>query len=166
VSYKFPSFVTVSFSNQPPKNDEAWPQGEGEPASSSGDLNERRTCQRFVGRLHGEPCFWALIFNERLALSNLSLKGFALPAFPALVPGVQFDFVLQREGVPDTVRGHAEVVSVFDEGTPSAGCCIIGFESDSEERLRDWLVTHVILCSTVRISEKDAVAIVSGGSLV
>jgi hypothetical protein len=165
VSYKFPSFITVSFSSRTPKSDEARPQGEGESASSGGS-DERRIHQRFVARLHGEPCFWALIGEERLPLNDLSLKGFALPVFPALVPGVQFDFILQREGVPDTIRGRAEVANVFGKTTLSAGCRIIEFEDRGAERLHDWLVTHVILCATVRISEKDAVAIVSGGSLI
>jgi hypothetical protein len=166
VSYKFPSFVTASFSNQAPKSDEACPRDEGTPAPSSDGSDERRIHQRFVARVRGEPCFWVSVFDERLALDDLSLKGFALPASPDFTPGVQFDFVLHREGVPDTIRGRAEVASVFGKETPSAGCRIIEFEGDSGERLHDWLVTHVILNATVRISEKDAVAIVSGGSLV
>jgi hypothetical protein len=157
VSYKFPSFVTVSFSSQTSK---------GGKSSGDSEEEERRIHQRFVARLHGEPCFWALIGNERLALSDLSIKGFAMPAPPALVPGAQFDFVLQREGVSDTIQGRAEVADVFGKNARSAGCRIIGFEGNSEERLHDWLVTHVILCATVWISEKDAVAIVSGRSLV
>ncbi|MDR2207824.1 MAG: PilZ domain-containing protein [Azoarcus sp.] len=165
MSYKFPTFVTVSFSSQSPNEARLQDKTEGESASAS-NLNERRIHQRFVARLRGEPCFWALIGEERLALDDLSLRGFALPVLPALVPGAQFDFVLQREGVPDAIQGRAEVVNVFGKDALSAGCRIIEFEADSAERLHDWLVTHVILNATVRINEKDAAAIVSGGSFV
>lgn len=160
--------MTTSFSHQASKSGEACapgkPENEAVPDASSAD--ERRIHQRFVARLHGEPCFWAQIGEERLPLNDLSLKGFALPAPPALGPGTQFDFVLQRTGVPDTIRGRAEVASVFGKDARSAGCRITRFEGDSEERLQDWLVTHVIRSATVRISEKDAAAIVSGHSLV
>jgi len=166
--YKFPAFMTASFSRQTPKSGESTapekPEGEG--VSKAGDSDERRVHQRFVARLHGEAYFWALIFNQRLALNDLSLKGFSLRASPRLAPGTQFDFVLQREGVPDVIRGRAEVASVFGNQVSFAGCRIIRFEGDGEERLRDWLVIHVILNATVRISEKDAAAIVSGRSLV
>lgn len=127
------------------------------------DGGERRVHQRFVARLHGEPCFWALVGQQRLPLNDLSLKGLSIPAQPNLPKGTQFDFTLQREGVPDAVRGRAEVTGVFGN---AAGCRIVGFEADDAERLQDWLVTHVIRSATVRITEKDAAAIVAGHSLV
>jgi len=166
MSYKFPSFVTTSFSRPSQKSDETSGAQEGKGASQGSDVSERRIHQRFVTKMHDEPCFWALIGKERLALNDLSLKGFSLPTPSGLYPGVQFDFVLQREGVPDTIRGRAEVASVFGKKVSCAGCRILQFEGDSEERLHDWLVIHVILSATVRISEKDAAAIVSGRSLV
>jgi len=161
--------MTASFSRQTSNKsgDAAAPDKPGgEGASSASDSSERRIYQRFVARLHGDPCFWALIGEDRLALNDLSLKGFSLPASSMLLPDAQFDFILQREGVPDTIQGCAEVTGVFGKENPSAGCRIIRFEGDGEERLQDWLVIHVILSATVRISEKDAVAIVSGRSLV
>ncbi|MCL1825689.1 MAG: PilZ domain-containing protein [Betaproteobacteria bacterium] len=166
--YKFPSFMTAFFSRQPLEGDEAATPGrpEGGGTSDASGSDERRIHQRFIARLDGEPCFWALIGEERLALNDLSLKGFALPTSPALVPGAQFDFILQREGMPDTIQGRAEVASVFGRDALSAGCRIIHFEGDSGERLQEWLVVHVIRNATVRISEKDAAAIVSGRSLV
>ena len=168
MSYKTPPLITVSISRPTPKSDETTtldkPKSEG--VSIASDTSERRIHQRFVARVHGEPCFWALVFDQRLALNDLSLKGFSLPAPPALVPGAQVDFVLLREGVPDTIRGRAEVTSVFGGNAPFAGCRILQLDGDSEERLQEWLVIHVILSATVRISEKDAAAIVSGRSLV
>jgi hypothetical protein len=166
MSYKFPSFITSSFSTQTQKSKETSGVPEDKGASSVSDPSERRIHQRFVTRMHGEPCFWALIGKEYLVLNDLSLKGFSLPVPSALYPGAQFDFVLQREGVPETVQGRAEVASVFGRKVSFAGCRILQFEGDSEERLQDWLVIHVILSATVRISEKDAAAIVSGRSLV
>ena len=127
------------------------------------DGDERRIHQRFVARLHGEPCFWALIGPERLPLNDLSLKGLSLPAQSGFNKGAQFDFTLQREGVPDAVRGRAEVAGLFGG---FAGCRVLGFEGDGAERLQEWLVTHVIRSATVRITEKDASAIVAGHSLV
>jgi hypothetical protein len=139
------------------------------PAPAVGeDAGERRIHQRFVAQLHGEPCFWALVGEERLALNDLSLKGFSLRATPAFTRGTQFGFTLQREGVPDEVRGQAEVTGVFgkDEASRAAGCRIVSFEGNDSERLHEWLVTHVIRSATVRITEKDAIAIVAGSSLV
>ncbi|MDR1661760.1 MAG: PilZ domain-containing protein [Azoarcus sp.] len=151
----FPFFVSTSFSR------EALDQ------SAAGDASERRIHQRFLARLHGEPCFWALVEGERIALNDLSLKGFALPATSAFANGAQFNFTLLREGVPDAICGRAEVVGLFGNGeAASAGCRIIQFEGDGPERLQDWLVTHVILSATVRITEKEAAAIVAGHSLV
>ena len=174
----FPWFVSTTFSDRLPPGDAAVrpdapsvasvPAKEPPPAPPpAGDVSERRIHQRFVARLRGEPCFWALVGEERMALGDLSLKGFALAAAPVLARGRQFDFTLRREGVPDAIRGRAEVVSLFGKGkTASAGCRILRFEDDGSERLRDWLVTHVIRSATVRITEKDAAAIVAGRSLV
>jgi hypothetical protein len=131
------------------------------------DSGERRIHQRFVARRQGEACFWAHIGDARYARNDLSLKGFAVPATATLIRGMQFDFTLQRDGVPDAVRGRAEVVNQLGQGdAASAGCRIISFDDGGIERLQEWLVTHVICSATVRISEKDATAIVSGHSLV
>ncbi|MDR0702246.1 MAG: PilZ domain-containing protein [Azoarcus sp.] len=155
----FPFFVSTSFSHRKPADDAP------KQSSSGDDASERRINQRFVARLRGEPCFWALVAGERIALNDISLKGFALPATPAFALGTQFDFTLLREGVPDEIRGRAEITGLFDEGSV-AGCRIIRFEGDGPERLQDWLVAHVIRSATVRITEKDAAAIVAGHSLV
>ena len=157
--------MTVLFSRQVDKSRKVT-RNESEGASNASGLNEHRVHQSFVAKLHGEPCFWALIGEEHLALNNLSLTGFALPAPPMFIPGEQFYFVLQRDGIPDTVRGRAEVTDVSNDDNPSAGCRILQFEDGSEKLLHDWLVMHVIRCSTARISEKDATVIVSGRSLV
>jgi hypothetical protein len=39
-------------------------------------------------------------------------------------------------------------------------------EADGMDRLRDWLIALVIMNASVRISEKDAAAIVAGPSLI
>ena len=157
--------MTVLFSRQVDKSGNVT-RNESEGASNASGLNEHRVHQSFVAKLHGEPCFWALIGEEHLALNNLSLTGFALPAPPMFIPGEQFYFILQREGMSDTVRGRAVVNDISDDDNPSAGCRIIQFEDSSEKLLHDWLVMHVIRCSAVRISEKNANDIVSGRSLV
>ncbi|MDO9597002.1 MAG: PilZ domain-containing protein [Azoarcus sp.] len=130
---------------------------------------ERRTRQRFVAKRQGEVCFWALVDGQRLALNDLSLEGFSLPASSVLGTGLVFDFVLNRDGVPDEISGSAEVVNQIaaSEDEPAkAGCRFVRLEDASSARLHDWLVAHVLVNATVRITEKDATAIVSGPSLI
>lgn len=128
---------------------------------------ERRSRQRFVATRRGDTCFWAIVDDQRLALNDLSLEGFSLPASAKLSNGLAFDFVLQREGVPDEIRGRAEVVNQIDDGdSVKAGCRFASLEEGSSERLHDWLVAHVLVSATVRITEQDATAIVSGPSLI
>lgn len=130
---------------------------------------ERRARQRFVAKRRGDDCFWALVSGQRLTLNDLSLEGFSLPASPALGTGLVFDCVLQRDGLPDEIRGRAEVVNQIPANmgeTALAGCRFVQLDEGNAERLRDWLVAHVLVNATVRITEKDATAIVSGPSLV
>ncbi|MDR0564285.1 MAG: PilZ domain-containing protein [Azoarcus sp.] len=164
--FKFPAFITTDFSAQPPKKPDAGRTQEAPAAPSDSGADERRIHQRFVARLHGEPCFWACIGEESFPLDDLSLKGFALAATTRMPKGTQFDFTLQRQGIPDIIQGRAEAVGVFGKDALSIGCRITHFEDDGAQRLKDWLIAHVIRCATVRISEKDAAAIVSGHSLI
>ena len=73
--------------------------------------------------------------------------------------------MLQREGLPDEIRGRAETVSYLADAAQT-GCHFLGIEGDGAQRLRDWLIAHVIVSASVRITEKDAAAIVAGPSLV
>lgn len=128
---------------------------------------ERRARQRFVARRRGESCFWALVDDRRLALNDLSLEGFSLPASSILATGVAFDFVLQREDLPDEVHGRAEVVNqIAGEDVANAGCRFLALAEGGAERLHEWLVAHVLVNASVRITEKDAERIVSGPSLI
>ena len=128
------------------------------------DDSERRIHQRFVARIQGEPCFWVTLGNRRFPLNDLSLKGMSLTLQGALVEkGAQFGFTLERTGMPDKITGRAEVAAVFGA---NAGCRILSLDEENTERLHEWLVTHVIRSATVRISEKDAAAIVAGSSLI
>lgn len=131
------------------------------------DTAERRARQRFVARRRGNPCFWVVLDGQRVALNDLSLEGFSLPALPTLSTGSNFQFVLQRDGIPDEINGWAEVVNqIADGGNLTAGCRFTTLDEAGAERLNEWLVAHVIVNATVRISEKDAAAIVRGRSLV
>jgi hypothetical protein len=131
------------------------------------DVSERRLHQRFVARRQDEACFWAMVGEQRIALNDLSVRGFSLPATPSYPIGARFGFTLQRDGVPDLIRGQAEVVNQIGNGTSAnIGCRIVDFEGDGAERLQEWLVTHVICSATVRITEKDAAAIVAGRPLI
>ncbi|MDR2260185.1 MAG: PilZ domain-containing protein [Azoarcus sp.] len=176
MSFSFPPFFSASFSRQASevsrrqtqaRRTPAAPETTAPPQPAADDMGERRIHQRFIARLRGAPCFWALVEGQRLALSDLSLRGFALPPPGNCARGAQFDFVLQREGVPDEIRGRAEIANLFgkDEAA-TAGCRLVKVEGDGLARLHDWLVTHVIRSATVRITEKDADTIVSGHSLI
>ncbi len=128
---------------------------------------ERRGRQRFLATRWGQVCFWVIIDGEKLQLNDLSLEGFAYPASTPPQSGRSFSFVLVRGGVPDEIRGEAQVVNYLHEvGGGQAGCRFLTLEGDGAERLTDWLVAHVIANATVRITEKDARAIVAGGSLI
>lgn len=132
-----------------------------------GDIGnaDRRVRQRFVARRHGRPCFWVLSGQDRVALNDLSLEGFS--ASFSRPPQGEFEVVLQREGVPDEIRGTAIVVNQVPGTTgPASGCRFSRLAEADAERLQEWLVTHVIVNASVRITEKDALMIVQGRSLV
>ena len=126
---------------------------------------ERRRIQRFLALRRGEPYLWVTIGGERITLRDISVDGFAIAAATPPAGAAPFDFVLQREGVPDHIRGRAQVVN-FIAASGQAGCRFLALEGDGAERLRDWLVALVIMNASVRISEKDAAAIVAGPSLI
>ncbi|ATE61375.1 PilZ domain-containing protein [Thauera sinica] len=139
--------------------------GDGATAAVEVGNADRRVRQRFVARRHGRPCFWVLADSGRLALNDLSLEGFSAP-FPQ-PPHGEFEVVLQREGVPDEIRGRATVVNqVPGPAGAAVGCRFSRLSAEDAERLQEWLVAHVIMSATVRITEKDALAIVQGRSLV
>lgn len=126
---------------------------------------ERRRIQRFLALRRGEPYLWVAIADERIALRDISVDGFAIAATAPPAGGEPFDFVLQREGVPDRIRGRAQAVN-FIAASGQAGCRFLVLEGDGAERLRDWLIALVIMNASVRISEKDAASIVAGPSLI
>ncbi|TAH47552.1 MAG: PilZ domain-containing protein [Betaproteobacteria bacterium] len=126
---------------------------------------DRRVRQRFVARRHGQICFWALTAGQRIALNDLSLEGFSA-AFER-PPQAEFEVVLQREGVPDEIGATAVVVNQVPGPTgPASGCRFVRLSQDNADRLQEWLVAHVIMSATVRITERDALLIVQGRSLV
>lgn len=132
---------------------------------AAADSAERRRIQRFLALRRGEPWFWVVIDGERIPLRDVSVDGFAITAEAPPAAGEPFDFVLQREGVPDQIRGCAQAVN-FIAASGQAGCRFLVLEGDGAERLRDWLIALVIMNASVRISEKDAAAIVAGPSLI
>lgn len=128
---------------------------------------ERRRRQRFLARRRGEHCFWAQIEGARVALLDLSLEGFAMPAEASPASGTAFAFVLERAGVPDQIRGRAHVVNrVGGAEGGQAGCLFDALDDDGRTRLEEWLTAHVLGNASVPITEKDAAAIVTGPSLI
>ena len=110
----------------------------------------------------------ALATPARVALGEDFVATPAKAAAVAEAPpaaGEAFDFELHREGVPDRIRGRAQSVN-FIAAVAQAGCRFLVLEDDGADRLRDWLVALVIMNASVRISEKDAAAIVAGPSLI
>ncbi|MDD3674049.1 MAG: PilZ domain-containing protein [Thauera propionica] len=126
---------------------------------------DRRGSQRFVARRRGEPCFWVVIGGERIALNDISPEGFSFQADDPQAFCEELDFVLLRDSVPDEIRGRARRVNYL-AGSAQLGCRFVTLQGDGVERLRDWLIAHVIMSATVRITEKDAAAIVNGPSLI
>ncbi|GHU12300.1 hypothetical protein AGMMS50225_19920 [Betaproteobacteria bacterium] len=175
MSFSFPVSLSIPFSRSNQMSEAAAAAAQQAPAVSPPppppppevDAGERRLNQRFVAQRQGEACFWALVGNHRVALNDLSITGFSLPLLPDYPLGTQFDFTLQRDGIPDAVRGRAQIVNQLGkDASAKLGCRIIQFNGDDAERLKEWLVTHVICSATVRITEKDAAAIVAGRPLI
>jgi hypothetical protein len=135
------------------------------PDADLADSAERRSIQRFLALRRGEPWFWVVIEGERVPLRDISIDGFAITAEAPPAGGEPFDFVLHREGVPDRISGRAQSVN-FIAAEAQAGCRFVALEDGGAERLRDWLIALVIMNASVRISEKDAAAIVAGPSLI
>lgn len=128
---------------------------------------ERRGRQRFVARRRGEYCFWISVDGERRPLADLSLEGFGMILPAADEAPIVFDFVLSRAGVPDEIRGRARVTNIIEsERSSHVGCLFESLPDAARERLRDWLVAHVIATASVPITEQDAVRIVLGPSLI
>jgi len=131
------------------------------------NCSERRSRQRFVARRWGAVCFWVHMDGVRQGLNDLSLEGFSVAAAAPPPEARSFDFALQLDGIPDEVRGVARTMNFVPEGSGGLlGCRFMSFEGDGAMRLHDWLMVHVIATASVRISEKDASAIVSGPSLI
>ncbi len=131
------------------------------------DSTERRRRQRFLALRRGETCFWAQIDGRRTPLLDLSLEGFGIPDDAVLPADGGFEVVLHRAGVPDEIRARAHVVNrVAHPSGGQVGCLFDTLEGDGRERLEEWLTVHVLANASVPITEKDAVAIVSGPSLV
>lgn len=134
-------------------------------ADSTGQGGERRGKQRFVALRRGSECFWAQVDGRREPLSDLSLDGFGLTG--AFEVSRRIDVVLYRAAVPDEIRGTVKVANCFaGAGGVQSGCVFESLEGGGRERLRDWLIAHVIANATLPITEKDAERIVCGPSLI
>jgi len=131
------------------------------------EYSERRQRQRFQAVRDGKPCFFVLIGEARIPLIDLSLEGFAIAADAGIAPQQEFDFVLRLSDIPDKIRGRARAMNkVPGEGEGQIGCRFESFEREGAVDLKEWLTAHVISTASVRISEKEATAIVTGRSLI
>lgn len=130
---------------------------------TSSPLFERRTRQRFPAVRDGKPYVWLLIGNERWPLIDLSLDGFSVPVETPLPQDAAFDFALRLSDAPDKVRGQAQIMNTVGN---SAGCRFISLDGDGEARVFEWLTVIVICAAKLRITAKEAEAIVRGPSLI
>lgn len=126
-------------------------------------IPERRTRQRFPALRNGKPCLWLEFAAARWALNDLSLDGFSIPAEAPLNPGESFDFVLRLDDAFDKVRGKAQAMN---EAGGMTGCRFLSFEGEGAERIFEWLTVIVICSAKLRITAKEAEAIVKGPSLI
>ena len=102
------------------------------PQPQAAEAAERRRIQRFLGQRRGQPYLWVTIGSERVALRDISVDGFAIAAAAPPAGGEPFDFVLQREGVPDQICGRAQAVN-FIAATGQAGCRFLVLEGDADQ---------------------------------
>lgn len=124
---------------------------------------ERRSRQRFPALRDGKPYVWLLLGTERWPLCDLSLDGFSVAAETPLVAGAAFDFVLKLSDAPDKVKGLAQTMNTVGGLT---GCRFVSIEGDGEARIFEWLTVIVICAAKLRITTKEAEAIVRGPSLI
>lgn len=132
------------------------------------EYSERRKRQRFLVKRGERSPFWVEIDGgPRTHLIDLSLEGFSVAAGDPPPTAREFPFVLGLDGTPEKVRGVARIVNyvpTIDGG--QIGCRFDSIEGEGETYVKDWLIVHVITSATVRITEKDAAAIVDGPSLI
>ncbi len=133
----------------------------------SDEYQEKRKRQRFIAKRGDTTCFWLLQEGERIPLIDLSLEGFSIPAAAQHPVGTRFPFTLSLEGIPDKIRGTAEVVNAFkDQAQALNGCNFVSIDGDGASQLREWLTVHVIANASVRITAVEAEKIVDGPSLI
>lgn len=128
---------------------------------------ERRQRQRFAALRDGKPCIEIILDGQRLPLTDLSLDGFSLSArFP--LPEGEFDFSLRLiDGFGDKITGCAQVMNrVGDAAHGQTGCRFVSLSPGGEQTLQEWLVVIVICSASVRLSSREAEAIVQGPSLI
>lgn len=124
---------------------------------------ERRQRQRFAAIRDGKPCIEVVINERRLALIDLSLDGFGVPANTDCPEG-EFEFVMRLiDGFGDKVKGRAVAVN---QAAGQTGCRFVDLDEASEKILQEWLTVIVICGASVRLTPADATAIVTGPSLV
>lgn len=128
------------------------------------DYAERRSHQRFLAKRGDSTCFWVELEGTRYPLNDVSLEGFSVPGDVPLRPGQEFSFALRLDGIPDRIRGKAQVVNQVAGGL--LGSRFLTLDSDGASDLKEWLTAHVIASASVRISAAEAEAIVQGPSLI
>jgi len=126
-------------------------------------LPERRSRQRFPALRDGKPYVWLLLNNERWPLNDLSLDGFSVGDEVPLHQGAPFDFVLRLVDAPEKVIGRAQAMN--SEGG-LIGCRFLSVEGCGEGLIFEWLTVIVICSAKLRITVKEAEAIVKGPSLI
>ena len=124
---------------------------------------ERRTRQRFPALRNGKPCLWLECAGGRWPLNDLSLDGFSLSTEAPQGGDEPFDFVLRLDDAFDKVRGKAITVNQLGK---LRGYRFVSLEGQGAERVFEWLTVIVICSAKVRITAKEAEAIVKGPSLI
>lgn len=129
--------------------------------------SERRQRQRFAALRDGRPCIEINIAGQRSPLIDLSLDGLSLPA-SFVLPAGEFDFSLRLiDGFGDKVTGRAQVMNrIGDIAHGQNGCRFLSLAPGGEQTLQEWLVVIVICSASVRLSTREAEAIVQGPSLI
>lgn len=129
--------------------------------------SEQRRYQRFSALKDGKPCIDVCIGQIRVHVQDLSLDGFSV-ASDGVAPEQEFEFVMRLiDGFGDKIRGRARCMNASSTPTPRAyGFQFTELSADDARTLQEWLTVIVICAASVRLSPREAEAIVKGPSLI
>lgn len=129
--------------------------------------SEQRRYQRFRALKDDKPCIDVCIGQMRVHVLDLSLDGFSI-ASDDVAPEQEIEFVMRLiDGFGDKIRGRARCMNAGSMlNPPTYGFQFTELSADDARTLQEWLTVIVICAASVRLSAREAEAIVKGPSLI